>query len=163
MSTTLEKLIKEHVEANNLPMVEALLTTIVPLVPAAEKNTLLNSLVYDTLLGGKLEMVELVVRQFPISDAMAAGYLLDRSLERQKDREAMPIALVALQESFGNVLISSIFAGDLEMLRALQAHSPSRDIELSYSSKNGRLMADGQEVKHQFEVVNYPPLNAFAL
>ena len=161
MSINLEKLIKEHVKANNLPMVDALLTTIVPLVPAAQRDPLIDSVVFDALLGAKLEMVKLVVNQFPIDDAMAAGYLLDRSIERDKDREAMPIALAAVQESFNDTATSAIYTGDLETVRTLQALSPNRHIELSYA-KNGRLVADGQEVKHQFEVMrNFQGVPAF--
>lgn len=153
MASTLEKLIKEQVEADNLPMVEALLNSIVPLLPEGESQKLGASLMYEVLLARKPSMVNTLAHHFPITDAMAAGYLLDRSLMVHKDREAMPIALAELQQSFGNVLISAIYRGDLEMVRTLQEQCPNRPIELNYHPENGRLQADGQEVTHEFEAM----------
>lgn len=153
MASTLEKLIKEQVEADNLPMVEALLSSIVTLLPGVEREKLGKSMMKEVLLDGGPTMIKTLAHHFPITDAMAADYLLDRSLMVHKDREAMPIALAALQESFGNVLISAIYRGDLEMVRTLQEKCPARHIELSYNTSNGRLQADGQEVKHEFEAM----------
>jgi hypothetical protein len=153
VASTLEKLINEQVEADNLPMVEALLNSIVPLLPQKERDTLGNSLIYDALLERKPFMINTISRHFPITDAMAAGYLLDRSLFVHKDRDALPMALDALQESFGNVLISAIYRGDLEMVRTLQEKFPNRHISLSYDAGKDHLLADGQVVKHEFEAM----------
>lgn len=153
MASTLEKLIKEQVDADNLPMVEALLNSIVPLLPEKEREVLADSQMYEVLLERKPAIVNLFSQHFSITDAMAAGYLLDRSLFVHKDRDALPIALDALQESFGNVLISAIYRGDLAMVRTLQAKWPDRHIELSYDGTKGHLLADGQKVKHEFEAM----------
>ncbi|WP_274644993.1 hypothetical protein [Pseudomonas serbica] len=153
MSDTLQQLIKEQIEAKNQPMVEALLHSIVPLLPVDQKATMGGILMYDILQDEDPAMIALFSQHFELTDAMAAGYFLDRSMFRRKDRDAMPVALNTLSESFGNVFISAIIKGDLDMVRVLQAEHPNRHIELSFSTVDGRLLADGQEVKHQFEAM----------